>query len=96
MPDTALPTHLRRAYAEQRPARRPSSHANANLSPAQEREHLVRVIASSPIYLDWLRDHNAKLLAAEAARAAEAGRTAAAEHLRARAEAHRTAEVAPW
>lgn len=70
--------------------------SNSNLTPAQERAHLVRVIAASPTYVAWLQEHNAKILRAEATRLAERGHPALAAVLTERAEAHATGTVPAW
>lgn len=50
-----------------------------------EREHIVRVLHSHPIYLAWLRDHVAAALVEEAQRLTDAGHETAGALLAARA-----------
>jgi hypothetical protein len=59
-------------------------------SAAAEREHIVRVLHSHPVYLQWLREHVAKALMAEATRLSDAGFTQAGAHLAARALRYRS------
>lgn len=58
-----------------------------------EREHIVRVIHSHPIYLGWLREQIAAALLGEAERLTEAGHGDAGAKLAARALRHRAGEA---
>lgn len=54
-----------------------------------ERDHIVRVLHSHPIYLQWLRDHVATALMAEAQHLVEAGHDLPGALLAARATRYR-------
>lgn len=64
----------------------------ANPTEAQDRAHLVRVVASHPHYLGWLQDRLGHVLDREAARLAQLGQHAAAAELHQRARAYRAGE----
>lgn len=75
------------AIPEQRAQRRRSPN-----SPQAEREHIVRVIHSHPIYLAWLHEQIAKALMAEAERLTATGHGQAGALLAARAVKRKTGE----
>lgn len=92
MPTTA---HAQRPAAPATPRPR-ERHVGPAWSTAQEHAHLVRVLASDPVYLDWLHQHNARLLTAEADRLRASGSPSEAALLYRRADAHAAGEVSPW
>lgn len=60
------------------------------------RAAMVRAVASSPVHIQWLRDHVAKILLREAAQLAGLGDDEGADHLRRRAAAHRAGDTPLW
>lgn len=95
--DPHAPRPPRRAPRPEAVRPRPlREYAGPSLTRGEEHAHLVRVIASSPVYVDWLCRHNARLLEAEAARFTEHGQHAVAAVLRERAATHLAGTAGPW
>ena len=61
-----------------------------------ERRAIVRAIASSPVTIQWLRDHVHKILLREAGLLEVLGDDEGADHLRRRAAAHMKGETPLW
>lgn len=89
-----------------RHSERPSAHAHtgrrrttaAHYTPAElhEREHITRVVASAPVYTQWMRDIVADVIAREAARLADRGHHPIAVGLAERSAGYRNGTLAVW
>jgi hypothetical protein len=67
-----------------------------NTTPAQQRRRLVRFLASDPVNVRWLAEHNADLLERVARHIALAGYKEAGSKIRAIADAHRSGQTSPF
>lgn len=63
---------------------------------AEDRAHIVRVIAAHPTYTQWLRDQVATVLDREATRLTEHGHPTQAALLHDRATGYRRGDLAVW
>lgn len=81
-------------------AKRPPAHGGdvraVTPTVARERAHITRVIAASPIYLEWMRDKVADVVAREGARMADHGHHAIATVIAERSAGYRDGTLPVW